>query len=116
MRNLIDRDELIKDYCAKCKEFHHMNDGIGDGCEDCRTIEVIKEQPSVTVDEKQKSYWISGGTYNYNGLFITKYKCGNCGFEKEFATHIPAQYCQRCGCSMMRIMRIDGGIDVYEKE
>ena len=121
MKNLIDRDILLKNYCDLCKELHHTEGDIGDGCEDCREILIIKEQQIIQIDEKEKAdeittrhgYWkviteseISGWDVSLTGGYdpIALYVCSECGEDNiidEFGENFLPKYCPFCGARLM---------------
>ena len=116
MKNLIDRDTLLKNFCDLCKEFHNIKGKIGDGCEDCREILVIKEQPLIQIDEKEQAkhgYWkavteseISGWDVSLTGGYdpIALYVCSECGEDNiidEFGEDFLPKYCPFCGARLM---------------
>ena len=105
MKNLIDRDSLLKNYCDLCKEFHHIEGKISEGCEDCREILVIKEQPLIQIDEKEQADWILYGYYNSQGIDVGNYQCSNCHNKRQFPLNICREYCERCGCRMIGVIK-----------
>ena len=103
MADLIDRDELRKDFCNMCEAMQpEMIDCEKKGC---MSMQIIDEQPTVDAEPARRGRWET--REDYDGDVI--YRCSACGEEWTLIAGTPKEnnmyYCPNCGA------RMNGGAD-----